>query len=222
VTSSSRVSTRPASLLFAVAISSALVFALSVAAQAHAVLTVGPYTLALGWKVEPAYVGQLNAVQLIVKDASGGAITDIGPSDLTVVVTLGDDSSPPMALAPGYDEDTRLGTPGDYEAPLIPTVPGDYTFHLSGTVHGTAVDQTVTSGDTTFSSVTGAEQIQFPTTEPAVGDLAARLDRVDARAGAVAASSDSDANRALIVGIVLGGIALAVALVALWRTRRRA
>ena len=61
-----------------------------------------------------------------------------------------------------YDDDTGLGTPGDYEAPLIPTIPGDYTFHLAGKIHDTAVDETATSSDLTFDSAVDETDIQFP------------------------------------------------------------
>jgi hypothetical protein len=193
---------------------------LAAAVQAHAVLTIGTYSVAIGWSAEPAYVGEQNSVQVVVKDANGQPVSDLGPDDLQVVVTLGDASSQPMAFNPGYDEDTGLGTPGDYEAPLIPTVPGDYTFHLTGLIRGTPVDQTVTSGDKTFSSVTGSESIQFPTAQPALGDLSSRLDRIDDRLASIQNSSSDDATRALLIGGVVGLVALAVAVMALWRTRR--
>jgi hypothetical protein len=201
-----------------VAVLASVLFAL--VAQAHAVVTIGTYTVAIGWSVEPAFVGERNAVQAIVKDSAGAPVTDIGPSDLQVVVSVGDATSPPLALTAGYDADTGLGIPGDYEAPLIPTVPGDYTFHVTGAIHGTAVDQTVTSGDTTFSTVTGSEQIQFPTAQPALGDMATRLDRIDERLTSLQSSATDESNRALLVAGGLGGLALLVGLVALWRTRR--
>ena len=69
---------------------------------------------------------------------------------------------PPLDLLNKFDPDTGLGVPGDYEAPLVPTAPGDYTFHLSGKIHDTVVDETATSSDSTFNSVVDATDIQFP------------------------------------------------------------
>ena len=102
------------------------------ARQAHVLKDFGPYSVALGWVHEPTYVGQLNAVQVVVKDASGKPVADIGDGDLKVVVSVGGQDSAALDLVTKYDEDTGLGMPGDYEAPLVPTVPGDYTFHLAG------------------------------------------------------------------------------------------
>ena len=42
-------------------------------AQAHVLKDFGPYSVALGWVQEPTYVGQLNAVQVVIKDARGKA-----------------------------------------------------------------------------------------------------------------------------------------------------
>ena len=101
---------------------------------AHIVKQVGPYTVALGWVHEPTYVGQLNGVQVVIKDAKGNPVSDLSADDLKVVVSTAGQQSDPMSLAPTFDEDTGLGIPGDYEAPMIPTAPGDYTFHVTGTI----------------------------------------------------------------------------------------
>jgi hypothetical protein len=158
-------------------------------AQAHVLKDFGPYSVALGWVHEPTYVGQLNAVQVVVKDAKGKPITDIGDGDLKVVVTVGGQDSAPLDLVATYDEDTGLGIPGDYEAPLVPTVPGDYTFHLTGKINDTTVDETATSSDATFNSAVDETAIQFPTKIPTLTEITTRLDRLDARVAAVASAS---------------------------------
>jgi hypothetical protein len=38
------------------------------------------------------------------------------------------------------------GTPGDYRAFFIPTAPGGYSFHFTGTIKGQKIDQTFKSG----------------------------------------------------------------------------
>ena len=152
--------------------------------QAHIVKSFGSYSVALGWVREPTYVGQLNAVQAFVTDSKGKAVTDLAAGDLKVVVTAGGQDSASFDLSPAYDEDTGLGTPGDYEAPLVPTIPGDYTFHLTGSIHGTAVDETATSSESTFDSAVDSTAVDFPTKLPSISDIATRLDRIDARASA--------------------------------------
>jgi hypothetical protein len=215
-------------------------------ADAHIVKTFGKYTVALGWVHEPTYVGEQNAVQVVIKDASGKAITDLNDGDLKVTVSVGGQTSAPLPLLNTFDPDTGLGIPGDYEAPLIPTAPGDYTFHLSGTIDGTAVDETATSSDSTFNSVVDATGIQFPNQLPALTDIITRLDRIDARlaaspapssgtaapssalvdsaavdaANAAAASAQTSANNALLVGGVIGGIGVIIGLAALTMAMR--
>ena len=199
---------RPA---LAVAACGAAILAVSVAgiASAHIVKTYGSYTIALGWLHEPAYVGADNAVQVIIKDGSGNAVNDVAASDLGVTVSTGGRTSPVLPLNASNDPDTGLGTPGEYTAHLTPTVPGDYTFHLSGTVHGSKVDETVTSSDTTFNAVQDQSAAEFPATIPSTTDLSGKVDRLDGRITAAqsAASDASDAaNRALLVGAVVGGL----------------
>src|SRR5256885_9937455 len=147
---------------------------------AHVVKQVGPYSVALGWVHEPTYVGQLNAVQVVIKDAKGNPVSDLSADALKVVVSTAGQQSDPLSLGPKFDEDTGLGIPGDYEAPLIPTAPGGYTFLVTGSIHATRIDETATSSDTTFDSVVDPSAVQFPSKLPALGDIATRLVRVDA------------------------------------------
>jgi hypothetical protein len=197
------------------------------AVSAHVVKTVGPYQVAIGWLKEPTYVGQQNAVQVVIHDARGDAVDDLSPDDLQVVVSSGGKESEPMSLAPTFDEDTGLGIPGDYEAPIIPTAPGDYTFHVTGTIHGTAIDETVTSSESTFESAIAPTDIEFPIAQPNLGEVATRLDRIDARVADAAAAADQAGNaasQALIAGLLLGGLGVLVGAVALyvgWTARRR-
>jgi len=217
--------------------------------QAHVLKTFGPYSVALGWVQEPTYVGQLNAVQVVVKDASGKAVVDIGDGDLKVVVSIGGQQSAALDLLNKHDPDTGLGIPGDYEAPLVPTAPGDYTFHLSGKIHGTVVDETATSSDSTFNSVVETTDIQFPAKLPSLTEVTTRLDRLDARvaaiasaspvtvasappdmtaidaataAGAAAAKAHDSASTALVAAVVLGGLGVILGAAGLVvATRRR-
>ena len=214
-------------------------------ADAHIVKTFGTYTVALGWVHEPTYVGEQNAVQVVIKDAAGKAVTDLNDGDLKVTVGVGGKTSDPLDLLNTFDPDTGLGVPGDYEAPIIPTAPGDYTFHLTGTIDGTAIDETATSSDSTFNSVVDPTGIQFPNQLPALTDIITRLDRIDARlvaspapssaaaapstqpifnevdaASAAAASAQSAANNALLVGALIGAAGVIIGLAALFTAMR--
>ncbi len=203
----------------------------------------------MGWLHEPTYVGVENSVQVIVKDVAGTPVNDLQPGDLQVVVSTAGQQTAALPLQPSFDPDTGLGTPGEYTASIIPTQVGDYTFHLSGSIHGQAVDETATSSDQTFNSVTAGTDVQFPLKLPALGDLSTLIGRVDGRAATAntaatqaqqaavlaqktvtqaqqAASQASDnANRALLAGILVGGLGvllgLAGLIVGLRASRRR-
>jgi len=182
-------------------------------AQAHVLKDFGSYSVALGWAVEPTYLGEVNAVQVVVRDQAGKAITDLADGALQVVVSAAGQQSDALQLLNRFDPDTGLGVPGDYEASIIPTIPGDYTFHLTGSIHGTPVDETATSGDSTFDSVVGSTDIEFPAKLPALSDVSTRLDRLDGRISAL--SDGTFGSTALVVGAGLGGLGLVVGLVAL-------
>jgi hypothetical protein len=201
---------------------------------AHVVEHAGPYTIEVGWQHEPTYVGESNGVQVIIHDPDNKPINDLKTDDLKVVVSTGGQQTGELTFEPGFDPVELEGPLGEYDAAIVPTAPGDYTFHVTGSIHDQAVDVTVTSGDETFDAVKGTTEIEFPTKLPAMPDVVNRLDRIDARIGsgqasvdaAVAQASDARqaADRALLVGggIGLVGIVLGAAglLLALRATRR--
>ena len=185
-------------------------------ALAHDVHPFGPYTIALGWLHEPAYVGMDNAVQVLVKQGDQ-AFTGITDKDLTVVVTLDKQKMDSMPLVPSADPDTGLGIPGEYEMHFIPTAPGNYTFHISGKVNGTPVDETVTGSDKTFATVDNPTDVEFPTKVPSATDISTKVDRVASRVSAVEGRSippDSQplAVAALVAAVVLGGAGIVIGL----------
>jgi hypothetical protein len=203
----------------ALAASAIAILLISGVADAHVVKSFGTYSVALGWVHEPTYVGQQNAIQVVIKDAAGKPVTDLADGDLKVTVSVGGQTSDALAVLNTFDPDTGLGVPGDYEAPIIPTAPGDYTFHLTGSIHSTAIDETAVSSDATFNSVVGATGIQFPNQLPALTDIVTRLDRIDARLASpapVAPAADNSAVAASaglgILGLLVGLLALAVAI----------
>jgi hypothetical protein len=151
-----------------------------VVALAHEVRPVGAYVLTVGWQHEPAYTNQQNAVQLLLSDSRGKPVTDLGDSFKVQVVYQGQ-NMPAMTLDPSYDPDTGLGKPGEYLAAIIPTRPGDYTFHFSGTVHGQSMDQSFKSGPDTFDVVKDPTAVEFPVKDPTQAQVAQRLDRLDSR-----------------------------------------
>lgn len=201
----------------------ALATSQALAASAHVVEQAGSYHLEIGWHVEPTYVGYPNAVELTLTDGAGQAVTDLGPDDLQATIASGSQTSRALSFEPAFDLDEGDGTPGQYIAKVLPTAPGDYTFHITGSIHGTAVDVSVTSGDKTFDPAIGTTDIEFPNQLPDQAEVATHLDRLDGRV-AGAAGTASDASRAAVIGIVVGGvvggIGVVIGLVALVVARR--
>ena len=213
--------TSAARLAVASALGAGLVIGLAGPASAHETRTVGAYNFTVGWKQEPTYVGVQNAVQLFVHDAQGKALDDIG-DNLKVAVLFGSQQSAPLDLAASFDPDTGLGTHGEFDAAIIPTQPGNYTFHFTGSIGSQQIDQRFTSSDTTFDTVKVPTGIEFPTQDPTAGQLATSISRIDPRVSAaktIADSASSSASTAktlgiigIVTGVVLGGAGLATGL----------
>jgi hypothetical protein len=204
---------------------------------AHTGHEVGDYVLEIGWLNEPAYVGQPNAVQVTITDHHDSSpILDLGPDDIKVVVSTAGTDSASRSFEPAFDAVEKVGSLGEYDAPLVPTAPGDYTFHITGSIHGTAVDLTVASGDETFDPVVASTDLEFPAKMPSLTEVGTRLDRIDARiaalqsgapgsgdaalkaaqdAASAATAAAATANSAMTVGLLVGGAGLVVAVVSL-------
>jgi hypothetical protein len=189
-------------------------------AAAHQEKTVGKYHLAVGFGDEPAYAGEKNSVQLLLADAKDKPVTDLTDT-LKVEVKTGSAEPLQLTVEPFF-EVGEFGTPGDYRAFFIPTAPGSYSFHFTGTIKGQRIDQTFTSGPKTFSDVEDPAQVQYPAKQPTTGQLATRVDRETGRLNAaLAAERDqakddaASAHTLAVIGLVVGALGLLVAIAAL-------
>jgi len=218
-------------------------FALAPVAAAHEAFTVGAYSIEIGWLFEPTYVGQPNAVQFTIHGKDDKPVTDLGANDIAVVVSTAGTDSPSLSFDPAFDLADGDGTFGEYDAAIVPTAPGDYTFHITGSIHGTALDITGTSSADTFNSVVGSTDLEFPVNVPELGEVSTHLDRIDSRiaalqsanpgsdalvaaqsAAAAAQTASDSASRALLIGSLLGGAGVVIGALALWlslRSRRK-
>ena len=183
---------------FAIVVSS---FAInSNVALGHERRTVGPYTFVVGWINEPAYVNAANGLSLDVTEASSSKPVDGLATTLRAEVVVGGGAKK-LSLDLATDE----ATPGHYEGSFIPTKTGDYIFHIFGDAGSTKVDERFESGPNTFDGAVSTDQLQFPDRVPASADLAARLDQL---------------QMLVIIGIVLGGLALLASAASLVMRRR--
>lgn len=187
-------------------------------ALAHVEETQGDLTIAVGFATEPAYAGQPNAIQLLVS-RNEQPVTDLAPGDLTAEIEFGGQTTT-VAADPEF-EVGEWGTPGDYRAPFIPTQPGSYTFHVTGSVDGTDVDFTTKSGPKTFSDVLDPAEAMFPPVEaPSNADLATKISAETARTDEAVSSAQDAADTARNVAIVATIVAI-VALGLAIASRRR-
>lgn len=203
-------------------------------AWAHGDATQGGLVLTIGFADEPAFAGQPNAVQVVVEH-DRQPVTDLRPGDVMVEITFGSETSEPMDLEPAFFvEGGRVvsGGAGDYRADFVPSQPGRYTFHITGTIEGEEVDEEMTSGPQTFATVEDASSMTFPPVDaPSIDEIVSRIDAESARAAdgvaaaeAAATSAEQAASSARtlgIVGIVVGAIGVGAALAALAAGRRK-
>lgn len=131
---------------------------------AHEHVTVGDYEIEYGWLNEPVIAGQMNAFVVNVSDTSSGEAQPVEDvSALTVKVSYGGQSKT-LTLQP-LGEDT----PGQFVAPILPTIPGQYTLTFGGELGDTDVNnlevepEEVETADTLlFPNVTSTEESANP------------------------------------------------------------
>jgi hypothetical protein len=130
-------------------------------ALAHETITAGDYEIEIGWLNEPPVVGQQNAVVVNVSNTGAGEPQPVeDASSLTVTLSYGGQSKT-LTLAPLGE-----GTPGQFVAPVLPTIPGKYTLILGGKLGDTAVDAQVEPEE-----VAPADTLEFPSAAPQSADL---------------------------------------------------
>jgi hypothetical protein len=167
-----------------------LVFVIGVLpASAHEGRDIGPYAVEFGWRVEPAYAQVYNGPEIFIHDHETEAPVEGAEATLQLEVSLGDQTKT-LPLYPVWQD------PGHYTADLTPMRPGDYSFHLTGTIGDTTVDEVFTSADGEFGSVEPASDIQFPASEvdaaalqQQIADLQAQIADLQAQIDALKGNS---------------------------------
>jgi hypothetical protein len=133
----------------------------SAIALAHGHIEVGDYTLVIGWAAEPSFAGEPNALDLHVFNTNTkDPVT--GLEDTLQVEIVQGSAKRELELEPSDEEE------GAYTAAIIPTVPGDYTFHITGKIKDTDVDVEMTSGPDTFETIQDKSNASFPASESGV------------------------------------------------------
>lgn len=127
-------------------------------ALAHTTVHAGNYDIEVGWVDEPPIIGQRNAVVVNVADTtSADKVVDI--SKLVVNVTYGGQTKL-LTLQP-LSEDAK----NQYIAPILPTIPGQYTVQLRGQIgDGTNVNLNVQPEE-----VVSSDTLAFPSKQGSTG-----------------------------------------------------
>jgi hypothetical protein len=201
---------RPCITLAALAIAAVTLALLPTAARAHESRAVGKYQFVVGFMAEPVFVGQMNGVALRVQ-LPGATPTPVEGLEKTLQVEI-------THVASGVTRTVPLRTvfrdPGHYTAHLLPTVAGQVRFRFFGTIEGVTVNEVFTSGSG-FDTPEPSTEIEFPERAPQVREVAglaqAAGDRAD-DAGSTASSARLLAIAALVVAVLSGGPALALAM----------
>lgn len=103
----------------------------------------GPYALALGYETEPVHQEEANAIVLRVVDTRTGegvaGLENVLRLHLTIDL---------VSITRGFDLPFLVTKqPGVYRAVLIPPIAARYTYHLTGSIRGTPVDETYLSAE---------------------------------------------------------------------------
>ena len=113
------------------------------------------YEIVVGWVTEPPVVGVFNGVLIEINMfTNGGANTTpvIGAeNNLTVYIINGGLQTDPSNLNP-IDE-----SPGSYSVPLLPTLTGEYSVNITGTLGTTSVNEKLA-----LDEVNPASNVVFP------------------------------------------------------------
>ncbi len=140
-------------------------------------------------------------------------------------VTSGTAEPLKLSMEPFF-EVGEFGTPGDDRAFFIPTAPGSYSFHFTGTIKGQKIDQTFKSGPNSFADIEDPAAVQYPVKQPTGGQLATRADRETARINASLtaerdqARNDAASARTLaVIALAVGALGLLAGGAARWRRR---
>lgn len=169
-----------------------------------------------------AGMGAMEMAMAMEDDADMAAVEGLAATLQVEVTHIPTGASRVMALH------AVRGDAGHYLADFIPTASGGYSFHITGSIEGVAVDERFESGADTFANVEPATAIQFPERAASAREVeAASRGAIEAAQQALSLSASvggaADSARMLgIVGIVVGAAGVVVGgAAALLAMRRR-
>lgn len=186
----------------------------SAAAHATAYTPDGKVKFVFGNLGEPVYTFMKTGLDLgIVDNRTGAPINGLVPSEgvgetkIHIILQHGTDSKD---LTPALT--AQFGKPGWITAPLMYTAPGLYPIHITGTINGTTVDQTLQPKH----AIADLGDIMWPRTYDTPDKEAAKIAAMQQQMGdlsrGMTGSTASKSSAGGVDGILLLGV-LGVALV---------
>ena len=176
-------------------------------ASAHQTVTDAGYDIEYGWVNEPVIINQPNAVVInITKHSDTTTSTTATPADVDVSG---------LVISASYGGQVKVlklqplgeATPGQFVAPMMPTVAGQYTIQLSGKIDGSDIQTIQVQPE----EANTPDLVQFPVASDATAAMTAQLAAAQSQAGT--------AQTIAIAGVVLGFIGTAAGVYALMRKR---
>lgn len=111
------------------------------------------YTVEVGFITEPPIQNESNGLRVRVTE--GDTPVEGAESTLTAQVMYAEQPRV-LPLVP------VAGEPGTYTSVFIPTQPGEYAFHLTGSIGDTAIDETFAPSDAGLPLVASRLDYEFP------------------------------------------------------------
>ena len=170
------------------------------AAYAHTRVEVGPYAVVVGWLMEPPVIGERNAVIVEVHEIEGNIPVSGVDATLDAEFMYG-----------GQVFRANLNpteTPGLYTAEIFPTVRGQYSVRLFGTIEDLEVDEVIEPEE-----VFPASRIQFPEAQPEPRDLQQQIVGLEAEV--------QSARTLAMIGLGIGVLGLIIGAFGLITGRKR-
>ncbi len=156
-------------VLSSAVLSAALLIASPLAVEAHETRAIadGQYQIVVGFMNEPVFAGDKSGLEFWVTEAPAATPTAgdeeaegapvEGLEETLQAEVIYEDQTMALPLTAMWDD------PAGYYSVFFPTTSeGDYTFRIYGTIDGTEIDETFTSGPETFGPIEDPEPLRFP------------------------------------------------------------
>jgi hypothetical protein len=156
--------------LIATLLAGMLLAGATLSASAHETREVGEFQFVVGFMNEPAYVDEMNGIDLRITRLesedhenedeeddhhNGAAPVENAHETLRAAVIFGGETME-VDLRPVW------GNPGAYTADVIPTRTGAYSFQFIGEIEGQEINETFRAGPDTFSEIHDRDALLFP------------------------------------------------------------